>query len=158
MVYLFEFINDHGECFKNGSGGPCQGDNALWAVPFRDVDASSTLKKEAMRFESMSKFHQVFRSVNQWKHSYTNHIKLLSVIQKINFWNLNWWILNTSAFNVTEIKKKSIWMSLIHNNVYLFSHLLHWFTFLLKKRPSFSFLCQPYNFFFINFLKRGGAT
>lgn len=45
-MYLFELINDHGEGFKNGSGGSCQGDDALWAVPFRDVDASSTLNKE----------------------------------------------------------------------------------------------------------------
>lgn len=68
-TYLFEFINDHGEGFKNGSGGPCQGDDTLRAVPFRDVNASSALKRRRVKREAASYHRYGYGSTIQWKYS-----------------------------------------------------------------------------------------
>lgn len=44
-THLFELVNDHGECLKDGSGRSCQGDDPLGAVALGDVDASPALRR-----------------------------------------------------------------------------------------------------------------
>lgn len=44
VTNLFQLVNDHGECFKDGSGRTCQSDDPLGAVALRDVDASPALQ------------------------------------------------------------------------------------------------------------------
>lgn len=41
---LFQLVNDHGECLKDGSGRTCQSDDPLGAVALGDVDASAALQ------------------------------------------------------------------------------------------------------------------
>lgn len=45
-THLFELVNDHGECLKDGSGRSCQGDDPLGAVALGDVDASPALRTQ----------------------------------------------------------------------------------------------------------------
>lgn len=45
VTNLFQLVNDHGECFKDGSGRTCQSDDPLGAVALGDVDASAALQR-----------------------------------------------------------------------------------------------------------------
>lgn len=50
-AYLLQFLNDHGEGFKNGGGGSCEGYDPLRTVALWDVDASTTLHRQGDKQE-----------------------------------------------------------------------------------------------------------
>lgn len=49
--YLLQFLNDHGEGFKNGGGGSREGYDPLRTVALWDVDASATLHRQGDKQE-----------------------------------------------------------------------------------------------------------
>lgn len=84
VAYLFELVDDHGECFKDGSGWSCQGDDPLGAIAFGDVDASSTLQRNGNK-QKVRKFLLTLKLMMKvFDDQYKNNPPLLSSFLQIH--------------------------------------------------------------------------